>query len=218
MKNKESGELLSVRPSQKPTIVKVNPPESDEEILKITMYVKERFNISNQAYHELSMVNKGLPRSYAIQKESLQMNSKSVIYPITGKVSGVRQSILGQLNKTITYLAKIDQFFKQNQNISVKITGDGISVSHSMHCVVIAFSIIREGANPNSPGGNHTVAILNTTEDYDYLAEPLKEVLDEIKDTKNIMVDETEYTIEWFLGADLKFLALCTSIGGANSK
>ena len=218
LKNKESGELLSVRPSQKPTIVKVNPPESDEEILKITMYVKERFNISNQAYHELSMVNIGLPRSYAIQKESLQMNSKSVIYPITGKVSGVRQSILGQLNKTITYLAKIDQFFKQNQNISVKITGDGTSVSHSMHCVVIAFSIIREGANPNSPGGNHTVAILNTTEDYDYLAEPLKEVLDEIKVTNNIMVDETEYTIEWFLGADLKFLALCTSIGGANSK
>ena len=167
------------------------------KFLKKTMYVKERFNISNQAYHELSMVNKGLPLSYAIQKESLQMNSKSVIYSITGKVSGVRQSILGQLNKTITYLAKIDQFFKQNQNISVKITGDGTSISHSMHCIVIAFSIIREGANPNSPGGNHTVAILNTTKDYDYLAEPLKEVLDEIKDTKN-MVDETEYTIEWF--------------------
>ena len=150
------------------------------------------------------MVNKGLPRSYTIQKDSLKINSKSVIYPITGKVSGVRQSILGQLNKTITYLAKIDQFFKQNQNISVKITGNGTSVSHNMHCVVIAFSIIREGANPNSPGGNHTVAILNTTEDYEYLAEPLKEVLDEIKDTKNIMVNETEYTIEWYFGCTFK--------------
>ena len=139
-----------------------------------TMYVKEQFNISNQAYHELSMVNKDLPRSYAIQKEILHMNSKSVIYPITGKVAGVRQSTLG----------KADQFFKQNQNIRVKLTGDDTSISRSIHCVVIAFSIIREGANPNSPGGNYTVAILNTTEDYDYLAESLKEVTDEIKDIK----------------------------------
>ena len=152
------------------------------------MYVKEQFNISNQAYHELSMVNKDLPHSYAIQKEILRMNSKSVIYPITGKVAGVRQSTLGQLNKTITYLGKAYQFFKQNQNIRVKLTGDGTSISRSMHCVVIAFSVIREGANPNSPGGNHTVDILNTTEAYDYLAESSKEVTDEIKDIKNIVI------------------------------
>ena len=44
------------------------------------------------------MVNKGLPRSYAIQKESLQVNLKSFIY----KVAGVIQSVLSQLNKTIT--------------------------------------------------------------------------------------------------------------------
>ena len=66
------------------------------------------------------MVNTSLPRSYAIQKTTLEMNSKSVIYQTTGKVIGVRQSILGQLNKTITYLAKMDQFFKQNHNIRVK--------------------------------------------------------------------------------------------------
>ena len=143
LKNKQSGELLCVQPSQKPTIVKANLSESYEDVLKKTMYVKEQFNISNQAYYELSMVNKDLPRSYAIQKEILHMNSKSVIYiyiyPITGKVAGVRQSTLGQLNKTITYLGKVDQFLKQNQNIRVKLTGNGTSISRSMHCVVMAF-------------------------------------------------------------------------------
>ena len=146
------------------------------------------------------------------------MNSESVIYQTTGKIIGVRQSLLGQLNKTITYLAKIDQSFKENKNIRVKLTGDGTSISRSTHCVIIAFSIIREGANPNSPGGNHTVAILNTTEDYDCLAEPLKEITDEIKDVKNIVIDDIEYTVEWFLGADLKFLALSTGLSAANSK
>ena len=163
-------------------------------------------------------LRKGLPCSYAIQKKTLEMNSESVIYQTTGKIIGVRQSLLGQLNKTITYLAKIDQSFKENKNIRVKLTGDGTSISRSTHCVIIAFSIIREGANPNSPGGNHTVAILHATEDYDCLAKPLKEIVDEIKDVKSMVIDDTEYTIEWFLGADLKFLAFSTGLSAANSK
>ena len=87
-------------------------------------------------------------------KKTLEMNSKSVIYQTNAKVVEVRQSILGKLNKTITYLAKTDLFFAQNQNIRVKITGDATSISRSMYCVVVAFSMIRDGANPNSPGGN----------------------------------------------------------------
>ena len=217
LKNKETGELICVRPNQKPTTVKEKLSES-EEVLKKTMYVKERFNLSNEAYHELSMVNKSLPRSYAMQKKKTEINSKSTIYQITGEITGVRQSVLGQLNKVVTYLVKIDQSFKQHQNIRVKITGDGTSVSRSMHCIVIAFSIIRDSANPNSPGGNHTVAILNTLEDYNSLAGSLKEVTNEIKDIKSITIEDITYTIEWFLGGDLKFLALCTGIGAANSK
>ena len=60
------------------------------------------------------------------------------------------------------------------------------------------------------------MAILNTTKDYDCLTEPLKEVTDEIKDIKNTVIDGNEYTIEWFLGGDLKFLVLCTGIGATN--
>ena len=217
LKNKESGELICVRPNEKPTTV-TEIPSNSEEVLKKTMYVKERFNLSNQAYHELSMVNNSLPRSYAIQKKTTEMNSQSTIHRISGKVIGVRQSVLEQLNKTISYLVKIDQSFKHHQNIRVKITGDGTSISHSMHCVVIAFSIIRDSANPNSPGGNHTVAILNTLEDYSCLAESLKELTDEMKDIKSMTIEDITYTIEWFLGADLKFLALCTGLSAANSK
>jgi len=67
------------------------------------------------------------------------MNSKSVIYQTNAKVVEVRQFILEKLNKTITYLAKTDLFFVQNQNIRVKITGDATSISRSMHYVVVAF-------------------------------------------------------------------------------
>jgi len=60
------------------------------------------------------------------------------------------------------------------------------------------------------------VAILNITGDYDCLVEPLNEVTDEIKDIRNIVIDDIEYIIEWFLGTDLKILNLCTGIGATN--
>ena len=60
------------------------------------------------------------------------MNSKSVMYPIIGKVAGVKHSTLGQINKTITYLGRTGQFSEQNQSIRVKLTGDGTSISRSM--------------------------------------------------------------------------------------
>ena len=43
---------------------------TDEEIdeINLLLYTKERFNISNEAYHELSMICKELPRSWKVQE------------------------------------------------------------------------------------------------------------------------------------------------------
>ena len=83
---------------------------------------------------------------------------------------------------------------------------------------MIAFTIIRDVASPNSPCGNHTIAILNTTENYDTLAESLAEIADEIKQIQSIKVDSFEFAIEWFFTADLKYLAIATGIEAANSR
>ena len=95
--NKESDKSLCVWPNQKPTIVKVNPLESDDE---------------------------RPPQS------------------LTGK--------------------KINSLIKAKTILELNNNND---TSNNSQCIIIAFSIIREGANPYSPGGNHTITILNTTED-----------------------------------------------------
>ena len=143
---------------------------------------------------------------------------KSSIRLTPGSALGVQQSLRERLQKVISHLSKVDSSFNQNSNLKVKITGDGTSVSRSMHCVVIAFTIIRDVASPNSPGGNHTIAILNTTENYGTLAESLVEIADEIKQTQSIKVDTFEFTIEWFFTADLKYLAIAMGIEAANSR
>ena len=79
-----------------------------------------------------------------------------------------------------------------------------------MHAIVIAFTIIEDGENPNA------IALLNTGADYDKLSESLEVIQDENKHLKSIKVEYT--TIEYFLGADWKFLALCVGIEAANAK
>lgn len=121
--------------------------------------------------------------------------------------------------KRIQYLVETNPSIAENARIRVKITGDGTCISHSMHAIVIAFTIIIEdGENPNFPWGNHAIALLNTGEDYDKLSESLEDIQDEIKYFKSIKVDGVEYTIEYYLGADWKFLALCVGIEATNAK
>ena len=49
---------------------------SSEAVVDQTLYIKERFNMSNQAYHEMAMVNKELPRSCAIIKAAKKLDEK----------------------------------------------------------------------------------------------------------------------------------------------
>ena len=87
-----------------------------------------------------------------------------------------------------------------------------------MHAIMIAFTIIEDGANPNSPQGNHSIALLNAEENYDDLSKSLEDNRNEIRDLKSVKVDDNENEIEYFLGADWKFLALCVGIEAANAK
>lgn len=215
-KSTTTGEQFSVDSNGK--TIETEDSMADDNIVQKTLYVKERFRVSNETYHELSMINPSLPSSSSILRAAKKLDMKSSIRLTPGSALGVQQSLRERLQKVISHLSKVDSSFNQNSNLKVKITGDGTSVSRSMHCVVIAFTIIRDVASPNSPGGNHTIAILNTTENYGTLAESLVEIADEIKQTQSIKVDTFEFTIEWFFTADLKYLAIAMGIEAANSR
>ena len=217
--HKDTGDVLSIEQDGSTEIRKATDPEcSSDDIVDKTLYIKDRFNVSNQTYHELAMVNKELPRSSALTKRARELGAESIIHPTPGKNIGVQQSLKERLMKRIEKLVQVNPSIAENANIHVKITGDGTCISHSMHAVVIAFTVIEDGENPNSPCGNHTIVLLNAGEDYNKLAESLEDIQDEIKQLKSITVNDVVYTIEFFLGADWKFLALCVGIEAANAK
>ena len=81
------------------------------------------------------------------------------------------------------HMVKINPSLKNESSIKVKITGDGTKVSRSMHILVLAFTILDGNENPNSPTGNHVIAMFNTQEKYEYLSGAVKDISNEIQST-----------------------------------
>ena len=86
-----------------------------------------------------------------------------------------------------------------------------------MHILVIAFTILDGCENPNSPNGNHVIAMLNAQENYDHLSVAMKDIAEEINLIKSISIDGHEYNIKFHLGGDMKYLAICLGIEAATS-
>ena len=92
LRNKDTGstEIVQVnKQSEKETI--------DPDTLHKVLYAKERFSISNEAYHELSVLDSALPRSWKLKAEVKEMNKKWKISPTPGSTVGVQQSLKERL-------------------------------------------------------------------------------------------------------------------------
>ena len=64
--------------------------KADKCVVEKTLFVKEHFNISNVAYHELAQINPKLPRQSSLAKVSKEMNAEFEIQPTPGDTLGVQ--------------------------------------------------------------------------------------------------------------------------------
>ena len=220
MTNTETGELITIENKDGNPVIKSKEmsKESEDSLLKKNLYVKEKYNISNEAYHELAMTNPKLPSSYRLLKAAKEINIESIIRSTPGKAIGVQQSLKERLTRRLHHLLKVNPNFRQSV-IQVKITGDGTYVSRGMHILVIAFTLVNVLVEecPNSPRGNHVLALINTTEDYNNIEEAVQDIADEIQFTDCITINDFTFKIEYFLGGDWKFLAICLGLKAANA-
>ena len=68
-----------------------------------------------------------------------------------------------------------------------------------------------------SPKGNHTIAIINGTENYDHLKTSLSDIIKEVEELKSITVNGTTFEVTFFFCSDLKFLAIACGIESATA-
>lgn len=95
--NNETKEVLVVDENGKNTIQKPQAECEQGTTIETTLYIKEKYNISNKAYHELSMVNKDMPRSCTLMKFANELDAHSQIKLTPGQACGVQQSLTERL-------------------------------------------------------------------------------------------------------------------------
>ena len=181
-----------------------------EDIDDINMWIciTDKFNISNEAWHELAMKTKQIPNIYKVEKKLKELNANWNLKPTPGEAEGVQISFKESLEEQIVSLQE-KGVLKINTKIQVKISGDGTNIGKRLKIVNVTYTILNEK-------GNCVLAIINTTERYDNLKESLADLNNEMINLKELCVGDYKYNVEYFLGGDWKFLACVCGLGAAN--
>ena len=102
----------------------------------MVLHVKEKFGLSDTAYHELSMICRKLPRSCQLKALAKKMNSSCSIKPCPGKF-GVQQWLESRLVTRVKALMNGNKI-KGGEVLQVKLTGDGIRVCRKLNLITFA--------------------------------------------------------------------------------
>ena len=188
-----------------------------DDRLYSTLYVKDKYSLSNEAYHELSMLSDDLPRSCQIKALANLLNSQFEIRDAPNGIIGVQQSLKDRVMLRLKHLSDKSENVLNGNKIRIKITGDNTQVARNLNVENIAFTILEEGQIACSAMGNHTVSILKIPEKFEILAAGLEDICAEARDLEVVTVNETVYTVERFLGGDWNFLALVCGLDAANA-
>ena len=95
------------------------------------IYVKDKFNISNKAWHELATQTKQMPNNYKIEKKLKELNAKWNLQPTPGQAERVQLSFRESLEEQEIRLQG-KGVFHMNTKIKVKISGDGTNIGKRM--------------------------------------------------------------------------------------
>ena len=73
--------------------------DDDMDNINLWIYVKDKFNISNEAWHELSMKSKSIPNMYSIKQKVKLLNSNWNLFATPGEAEGIQISFKESLKE-----------------------------------------------------------------------------------------------------------------------
>ena len=217
VQNKDTGSSCIISADTGVRVTSEVQPQSDDHVK--VLLVKDLLGISNEAYHKLSMLDKHLPRLYNISMETKQINDQWEIILIPGDCTGAQELLKQRPSERICNLMKSieSSSVKQSHKVRVKLTGHGTYIGSRQH-ITLSFTLLDKGASAQSPNGNYTVCIFRAPENYESMSICLQDVIKgvEIISKDSIYVDGEKFEVDFYLGADWKFLATVCGIESPN--
>ena len=149
-----------------------------------------------------------------------------VIYSLSTKAKGLTNSLIQPLNSTDCLLVRLKneisrsaaeykklksghQKSKFEQDLKIKISGDGAKVSRVSNFLVVSFSVLDD--NSNSHMSQRVLAVVNCDENYSNLKPslgPLFQEINQLHSKQYLDVDGRKIKLEMFIGGDMKFIQL----------
>ena len=192
---------------------------TDLDMLDMILYIKDCYNVSNAAYHEMAQICKHLLRHYKVKERIRELNKHWNIQPLPNNIEGVQQSLEDRLRVRIERLVELsspESEFLRSKKIRVKLSGDGTCIGKRLHVVCFTFTILDESNKSGSFEGNHVLAVFKTPENYSSLKKALEDIIKDVERLERINIGDKSFDIEYFLGGDWKFLASITGVDAAS--
>ena len=146
--------------------------EDERDVISMMLYVKDRYSVSKDAYHQMARICKGIPREYPLKQWIAELNKQWNIRPTPNGVCGVQLSLEDRLRVRTVCLrqqAPPNAAFYRTKTVNVKLSGDGTNIGKRLHVVNFTFTLLEEGRFAHSSEGNHTLAIFKEPEKYEKL-------------------------------------------------
>lgn len=185
------------------------------EKLKMSLWAKEKYNVSDAAYKELSSIIPGMPRLYQLQQHVLLVNRSWNLLPISanrGWQIHLQDVVIERATHLIKTLPNLD-------HLDIKISGDGTQVGRSLSLVQMSVTILQEGQICKTCTGNHLVALFKGPEKYEILVKALEDMRDQASTLTSIELPGHPHpiSITWYLGGDYKFILSALGLDGATA-
>jgi len=198
-------------PNQLEITYAMKKEELTDPITKMRIYRSKKLSsISDKSLQ--SLINAGVQKGPSIRNCKDWRKILNTQFKIKTNSMGSYVSPEEKIKYYLKYFK--DDMRIRNSHINIRLAGDGTEVGSNLSVLNFTFGFLDKmkstaQLNPNCASGNFSLGtFLIKKEDYYELKIALKEIINELKLLKTIEIDGIEYTIESWLGGDLRFLAL----------
>ena len=144
--------------------------EDDKSKVETVLFLLDKICVGDSFYHELSMEDDELPRSYLIKQRRGQLNNICHISSTPGDEEGAQVPFREILTEQIRhYAARQPNSLPDGDCIKIKISGDGAQMTRNSNFILMSFALLHPSQDIMAAKGNHTIAVVNGKEDYSTL-------------------------------------------------
>ena len=194
------------------------PESSPEELsdhqssqIEQILFLLDKFYVSDQFYHELTVTYEDMPRSYLIKQLRSDLDRMTHIESVAGIYPGAQCNFEELLSQHVKDYLAANPEHNTNDAIKIKVSMDGAKMSRTTNFLILSFCLLQDEENAMSSRGNRTIAVVNGPESYDTVCDSLKKPVKEINNliAKNqLMLMEKIMLLTFFWVEITKFCLL----------